>query len=153
MTTKVSAEDIFELNPKVDETLLTRLDVYKNRLYVALGIAITLVALIPELTYLETPMAPLILFGLMVYGIGQGSYLLFFPRWRTVPLAQRRPLIVRAFLLPLVVLAFIPGMGIFIGDEEVFPLLVVLGLLAYGLHRLNKRWARLAKADDEELFP
>jgi predicted membrane channel-forming protein YqfA (hemolysin III family) len=153
MTMKVSAEDIFELEPKVDKTLLARLDVYKNRLHVALGIAITLVALIPELTYLETPIAPLILAGLLFYGIGQGVYLLFVPRWRAAPMAQRRRLIVQSFVLALMVLAFIPGMGIFVGDEEVFPLLVLLGLLAYGLHRLNKRWARMAKADDEELFP
>jgi hypothetical protein len=152
MTMKVSAEDIFEKEQTIDAAQLAKLDVYRNRLRIAFGMAITLVLLVPELVDIETPAAPLLLLGLIILGLGQGILLLFGRKWRNVSMAERRPVIVQSFVLSLVVFAFLPGMAMFTGDEEVFPAFVVLGLLAYGLHRLNKRWARSAESD-EELFP
>lgn len=152
MTMKVSAEDIFEKDQSVDEAQLAKLVVYRNRLRVAFGIALGILLVTPDLLYFDSPLPPLIMIALLFWGTGQALYLLLVPKWRRVPLAERREVIVWSLAVGTSIFAFIALVLMFSGDNEA-PVFILLAVLLWGgLYALNKRWSRSAETD-AELFP
>ncbi|HFC11303.1 MAG TPA: hypothetical protein ENJ56_00565 [Anaerolineae bacterium] len=152
MATKSFGSMFFVDTKKSEKSLYTRLDLIKQRLLIAQGMAFMLVLLVGEsVTGLDTPFPPLALLTLIVGPVLLALSLRYRRRWQEIAFAERGLVIVQALKVSYTALFSILAMAIIAEDDAalIFSLAFIVAATLFG------RWLKQGWQEDDsaELFP
>ncbi|MCP5099762.1 MAG: hypothetical protein GY943_29765 [Chloroflexi bacterium] len=137
------------------ETLMIKLGKIKQRLLILFGAIIMFYLLgMINTDIMETDPAPQVWILLWLIALGQGVYLFASPKWRKIPIIDRRDCGIGALGLSLFAFSYMPFL-LFVQDaSEAIPfglMIIIGGLVLYvSYHKLGQP----SKVNlDEDLFP
>ncbi len=138
------------------EELLSKLAAIKLRLSAMFGAILMFLLLgTVEPGMIDTGPVPFIWFLLWAVPPATGIYLLVSPRWRTLPLAERRNAVLGGIAIGLLAFDCLPLVEAVAYGEfgPFFAVSAMMGLILYAVYRRLERPSPHTNQDDLDLFP